>query len=161
MFSSGTIPPSLPLLTTQTSSKTSFSSASPSSRFQGQFIIEVDASNMGVRAVLSQQATSDQKLSPCAFFSRYLSSAERNNNIRNYKLLAVKLALEEWWQWLEGTKWQFLVWTDHKNLEYIQTAKRLNSWQAQWALFFTRFNFNPSYRPGSCKIKPDALSCQF
>ena len=33
----------------------------------------------------------------------------------------------------------FQVWTDHKNLEYLHTAKRLNSRQAQWALFFARF----------------------
>ena len=64
------------------------------------------------------------------FFSRRLSPAERNYEIGNQELLAVKLALEEWRHWLEGTKQPFLVWTDHKNLEYIRTAKRLNSRQA-------------------------------
>ncbi len=123
--------------------------------------MEVDASDIGVGAVLSQQAASDQKLHPCAFFSRRLSPAERNYDIGNWELLAVKLALEEWRHWLEGTKQPFLVWTDHKNLEYIQTAKRLNSRQARWALFFTRFNFTLSYRPGSRNVKPDALSRQF
>ncbi len=52
----------------------------------------------------------------------------------------------------------FLVWTDHKNLEYIRSAKRINSRQARWALFFGRFNFTISYRPGSKNGKPDALS---
>ena len=55
----------------------------------------------------------------------------------------------------------FIVWTDHKNLEYIRTAKRLNSRQARWSLFFTRFCFTLSYRPGSRNTKPDALSRQF
>jgi len=55
----------------------------------------------------------------------------------------------------------FIVWTDHKNLEYLQTAKRLNSRQARWALFFGRFDFALTYRPGSRNIKPDALSRQF
>ena len=54
-----------------------------------------------------------------------------------------------------------MVWTDHKNLEYIRSAKRLNPRQARWALFFTRFNFTLSYRPGSRNVKPDALSRQF
>jgi len=62
-----------------------------------QFVVEVDASDMGIGAVLSQRAASDQKLHPCAFFSRRLSPAERNYEIGNRELLAVKLALEEWW----------------------------------------------------------------
>ncbi|KAK3565923.1 hypothetical protein QTP86_021441 [Hemibagrus guttatus] len=49
------------------------------------------------------------------------------------------------------------VLTDHKNLEYLRAAKRLNPHQARWALFFTRFHFTISYHPGSKKIKADAL----
>ena len=73
----------------------------------------------------------------------------------------MKLALEEWRHWLEGAEQPFVVWTDHKNLSYIQTAKRLNSRQARWSLFFGRFNFSLTYRPGSRNVKPDALSRQF
>lgn len=126
-----------------------------------QFVVEVDASDTGVGAVLSQRAASDQKLHPCAFFSCRLSPAERNYDIGNRELLAVKLALEEWRHWLEGAEQPFIVWTDHKNLSYIQTARRLNSRQARWTLFFGRFNFTLTYRPGSSNIKPDALSRQF
>jgi len=116
---------------------------------------------VGVGAILSQRSASDQKLQPCAFFSRRLSPAEMNYDIGNRELLAVKLALEEWRHWLEGTKVPFLVWTDHKNLKYISTAKRLNSGQARWSLFFTSFDFTLAYRPGSRYLKPDALSHQF
>ncbi len=123
-----------------------------------QFVVEVDASEVGVGAVLSQRATSDDKVHPCVFFSHRLSPAERNYDIGNRELLAVKLALEEWRHWLEGSGVPFIVWTDHRNLEYIQSAKRLNSRQARWALFFGRFDFSISYRPGSKNIKPDALS---
>ena len=126
-----------------------------------QFVVEVDASDIGVGGVLSQRTAYDQKLHPCAFFSRRLSPAEMNYDIGNRELLAVKLALEEWRHWLEGAKQPFLVWTDHKNLEYIRSARRLNSRQARWSLFFTRFNFTLSYRPGSRNVKPDALSRQF
>ncbi len=121
-------------------------------------MVEVDASEVGVGAVLSQRATSDDKVHPCTFFSHRLSPAERNYDIGNRELLAVKLALEEWRHWLEGSGVPFVVWTDHKNLEYIQSAKRLNSRQVRWALFFGRFDFSISYRPGSKNIKPDALS---
>ncbi|KAI2666212.1 Transposon Tf2-6 polyprotein [Labeo rohita] len=123
-----------------------------------QFVVEVDASEVGVGAVLSQRSSVDGKMHPCAYFSHRLSPAERNYDIGNRELLAVKLALEEWRHWLEGSGVPFIVWTDHKNLEYIQSAKRLNSRQARWALFFGRFDFSISYRPGSKNIKPDALS---
>lgn len=125
-----------------------------------QFIVEVDASDSGVGAVLSQRSEEDNKLHPVAFFSRRLSPAEKNYDVGNRELLAIKLALEEWRHWLEGAELPFIVWTDHKNLSYIQTAKRLNSRQARWQLFFTRFNFSVTYRPGSRNTKPDALSRQ-
>ncbi|KAK3550724.1 hypothetical protein QTP70_003956 [Hemibagrus guttatus] len=83
------------------------------------FIVEVDASMTGVGAVLSQQQGNPSRLHPCAFFSRKLNPAERNYDIGNRELLAVKLALEEWRHWLEGAKHPFLVLTDHKNLEYL------------------------------------------
>ncbi len=123
-----------------------------------QFIVEVDASEVGVGGVLSQRSPSDERIHPCAFFSHRLTPPERNYDIGNRELLAVKLALEEWRHWLEGTEVPFIVWTDHKNLEYIRTARRLNSRQARWALFFGRFRFTISYRPGSKNGKPDALS---
>ncbi len=55
----------------------------------------------------------------------------------------------------------FIVWTDHKNLEYIKSAKRLYSRQARWALFSSHFNFSISYQPGSKNIKPNVLSLIF
>ncbi len=48
-----------------------------------QFVVEVDALEVGVGAVLSQRATSDDKMHPCAFFSHRLSPAERNYDIGN------------------------------------------------------------------------------
>ncbi|KAK3506178.1 hypothetical protein QTP70_012512 [Hemibagrus guttatus] len=122
------------------------------------FIVEVDASTTGLGAVLSQQQGNLSRLHPCAFFSRKLNPAEVNYDIGNRELLAVKLALEEWRHWLEGARNPFLVLTDHKNLEYLRAAKKLNPRQA---LFFTRFNFTISYRPGSKNTKADALSRLF
>ncbi len=122
------------------------------------FVVEVDTSTTGVGAVLSQQQGTPPKLHPCAFFSRKLSPEERNYDIGNRELLAIKLALEEWRHWLEGSAQPFLVLTDHKNLQYLGDAKRLNPRQARWALFFTRFQFKISYRPGPRNIKADALS---
>ncbi|KAL0195339.1 hypothetical protein M9458_008911, partial [Cirrhinus mrigala] len=122
------------------------------------FLVEVDASNTGVGAVLSQRQGQPLKTYPCAFFSHKLSPAERNYDVGNRELLAIKLALEEWRHWLEGARHPFTILTDHRNLEYIRTAKVLNHRQARWALFFTRFHFDITYRPGSQNTKADALS---
>uniref|UniRef100_A0A9J7YQW1 Gypsy retrotransposon integrase-like protein 1 n=1 Tax=Cyprinus carpio carpio TaxID=630221 RepID=A0A9J7YQW1_CYPCA len=126
-----------------------------------QFIVEVDASEIGIGAVLSQRSSQDDKVHPCAFYSHRLSPAERNYDVGNRELLAIRLALGEWRHWLEGASVPFIVWTDHRNLEYIRSAKRLNARQARWALFFDRFDFSISFRPGSKNLKPDALSRQF
>lgn len=90
-----------------------------------QFVGKANASDMGVRTFLSQRAE-DGKLRPCMFFPRRLSSVERKY-VGNQELLVMKLAFEECRHWLEGTEHTFLIWTDHKNLKYIKTAKRLNS----------------------------------
>ncbi|KAK3509245.1 hypothetical protein QTP70_025600 [Hemibagrus guttatus] len=124
------------------------------------FVVEVDASSSGLGAVLSQRHGDPGKVHPCAFYSRKLTTAEVNYDVGNRELLAIKAALEEWRHWLEGARHPFQVLTDHQNLEYLHGAKRLNPRQARWALFFTRFQFTVSYRPGSKNGKADALSRQ-
>ncbi len=122
------------------------------------FVVEVDASNIGIGAILSQRQGNPVKLYPCAYYSRKLTSTERNYDMGDHELLAIKSALEEWLHWLEGASHPFTVWTDHRNLEYLKTARRLNPRQARWSLFFSRFVFTVTYRPGT---KNDALSRQF
>ncbi|KAK3537964.1 hypothetical protein QTP70_024792 [Hemibagrus guttatus] len=99
------------------------------------FVVEVDASRSGLGAV--------------------------NYDVGNRELLAIKAALEEWRHRLEGARHPFQVLTDHRNLEYLCGAKCLNPRQARWALFFTRFQFTVSYRPGCNNGKAGALSPQF
>lgn len=48
---------------------------------------------------------------------------------------------------------------DHRNLEYLKSAKHLNSCQV-WFIF-THFHFKVCYIPGAKNIKADVLSCQF
>ncbi|CAJ0955911.1 unnamed protein product, partial [Ranitomeya imitator] len=125
------------------------------------FQVEVDASEIGAGAVLSQRSSDCSVMKPCAFFSRKFSPAERNYDVGNRELLAMKWAFEEWRHWLEGAKHRVVVLTDHKNLTYLESAKRLNPRQARWSLFFSRFDFVVSYLPGSKNVKADALSRSF
>lgn len=112
------------------------------------FVIEVDASEVGVGAVLLQCHGNPEKLYPCAFFSQKLTPAEINYDIGNRELLAVKTAIEEWRHWLEGALHPFTVLTDHPR-------------QACWALLFTWFHFTISYRLRSKNAKANILSRQY
>jgi hypothetical protein len=119
--------------------------------------VKVEASEVGVGTVLSQDTGSSPKLHPCAFYSWKLSLEEWNYDLGDHEFLAVKNALKTWRHWLKGAQHPFLIWTAHLNLEYIRAAKRLNTCQSRWALFFTRFDFTLSYRLGSNNVKADAL----
>jgi len=122
------------------------------------FRIEADSSDFASRAVLSQRLPREEKWHPVAFYSKSLSPVERNYEIHDKEMLAIICALEEWRYFLEGARHPVEIWTDHKNLEYFMTAKKLNHHQAHWSLYLARFDFKLTHRPGRCMGKPDALS---
>jgi len=122
------------------------------------FRIEADGLDFATGAVLSQQSTTDGKWHPIAFYSKSLSSVERNYKIYDKEMLAIIRALEEWRHFLEGATHPVEIWTDHKNLEYFMTAKKLNHRQARWSLHLARFDFLLHHHPGRTMGKPDVLS---
>ena len=90
--------------------------------YQKPFIIETDASDKGLGAVLSQRQ--DDQLRVIAYASRGLRGAEKN--MKNYssmklELLALKCAVvtEKFREYLVGS--EFVVYTDSKPLTYLQT----------------------------------------
>jgi len=92
------------------------------------------------------------------FYSKSLSFVERNYEIHDKEILAIIHVLEEWRHFLEGVTHLVEIWTDHKNLEYFMTAKKLNCRQAHWSLHLARFDFLLHRRPRRTMGKPDALS---
>jgi len=77
-------------------------------------------------AVLSQQSPEDDKWHPVSFYSKLLNDVEQNYEMHDKEMLAIIRALEEWHHFLEGSQHRFKIWTDHKNLEYFMTVKKLN-----------------------------------
>src|SRR5260221_4119139 len=48
--------------------------------------------------------------------------------------------------------------TDHKNLEYFTSMKKLTCRQACWSEYLSQFNLQIRFRPGRLGTKPDALT---
>ena len=121
------------------------------------FCIEADSSDFASKAVLSQQLPREEKWHLVAFYSKSLSLVEQNYEIHDKEMLAIIHILEEWRHFLEGVQHLVEIWTDHKNLEYFMTAKKLNCCQARWSLYLAHFNFKLAHRPGHSMGKPDTL----
>src|SRR5271154_7105841 len=84
-------------------------------------VLETDASDFAIGMCISQP---DEKgrLHPVAYHSRKMSPAELNYEIHDKELLAIVEAFKEWRAYLEGSKYQVEVKTDHKNLVYFTTT---------------------------------------
>jgi len=93
-----------------------------------------------------------------AFLSKSLNETERNYEIHDKEMLAVIRGLENWRHLLEGAKFKFEIWTDHKSLEYFMKVQKLNQRQAHWVLYLSRFDFTLKHVLGTKMGKADGLS---
>ena len=121
-----------------------------------QIRVETDASHRAIGAVLSQP-DEDGKYRPIAYRSRKLSAAEENYGTGDGELLAIMDAFSVWRHYLLYSRHPVVVLTDHLNLEWLQTQKKLNKRQIRWSNELAEYDFVISYRPG--KANPaDGLS---
>lgn len=124
------------------------------------YVVEADASDVALGAILSQRNHDTGVLHPVAYMSRKLNDAERNYHIAEKELLAIKDAFTEWRHWLMGARHVVSVYTDHRNLQFMTATRHLSPRQLRWMIFFAGFNFRITYRPGTENRKADALSRQ-
>ncbi|KAI0993149.1 hypothetical protein K3495_g15035, partial [Podosphaera aphanis] len=119
--------------------------------------METDASDFVTAAVLSQYDEAGI-LRPIAFMSKKMIPAECNYDIYDKELLAIVNAFENWTAELGSVEAATLILTDHKNLEYFTTTKKLNRRQARWNELLANYDFKIVFRPGKEGGKPDALT---
>src|SRR5258707_13677262 len=120
-------------------------------------MVEMDVSDHAMAGILSV-TTQDNEIHLVAFFSHSLQGAEKNYDTHNKELLAVFKAFKNWRHFLEGSAEVIDMVTDHKNLEYFTSSKKLLWQQARWAEFLAQFNMKVCFRPGRLGSKPDALT---
>jgi transposase InsO family protein len=121
-------------------------------------ILDTDASDFALGAVLSQPDPSDGLEHPVAFLSRQFSPAQFNYDTHDKELLAIVSAFQEWRHYLIGATDPITVRSDHHNLRYFMTTKQLNRRQARWAQILSDFRFTIHHRPGAQHRNADSLS---
>ena len=124
-------------------------------QFDVKFIVETDASVLGLGAILSQYH-SDEKLHPVAFTSRALSPSEKNYSITELETLAVVWAMSHFHAYVYGN--EVLVYTDHSAI--LETPSPNGKHARWWTKVYGSGvkQLEICYRPGKENANADALS---
>jgi transposase InsO family protein len=125
--------------------------------YDAPIIMETDASDFALGAQLMQPGE-DGKLRPVAFWSRKMIPAELNYDVHDKELLAIVSAFQTWRAYLEGAKHTVTVRTDHHNLTYFTTTKKLTRRQARYAETLAEYDFKIVHCKGTENAVADALS---
>jgi hypothetical protein len=118
--------------------------------FQKQFVVETDACDLGIGAVLMQ----DQH--PLAFLSKPLSSSHQQLSIYEKEFLALLMAVERWRPYLQ--RGEFVIKTDHHSLSYLDDQNLQSPLQRKAMARLMGLQFRIVYRQGAENKAADALS---
>lgn len=119
------------------------------------FIVQIDASDRGLGAVLSQRDTAGLE-HPVAFASRKLYPREEKYAVVEKECLAIVWALKVFHTYLYGQ--QFSIESDHQPLAWLQRMKNANGRLTRWALSVQQYSFSIKHRAGSENKNADGLS---
>ena len=122
--------------------------------FDHPFVIQTDASDSGLGAVLTQ--TIDGVARVLCFASCTITLAERNNSVTERECLAVLWAIRKFRPYVEG--YHFTVITDQRNLKWLCNLHNPTGRLTRWALEFQASDYEIVHRKGSLNYVPDALS---
>ncbi|KAL0371094.1 UNVERIFIED_CONTAM: Retrovirus-related Pol polyprotein from transposon.6 [Sesamum angustifolium] len=92
--------------------------------FTQHFVIEADACDKGIGAVLMQ------KQRPIAFLSNALSPRNQGLSVYEKEFLAILQAVQKWKHYVIGH--HFIIKTDHQSLKHILEQRVDNALQQRW-----------------------------
>ena len=125
-------------------------------RYDCPFILQTDASDRGIGAVLSQQLENIER--PIAYYSKKLLPREMRYSTVEKECLAIVKAIHHFDVYLTGRP--FHIQTDHRALQYLDKARHGNGRIARWALLLQPFTFTITHRAGTANSNADGLSRQ-
>ncbi|GBN59646.1 Retrovirus-related Pol polyprotein from transposon 297, partial [Araneus ventricosus] len=123
-------------------------------RTDKEFILDTDASNEGIGAVLSQKIGNEECV--IAYFSKSLGKPERNYCVTRKELLAIVKSIEHFHHYLYGRK--FLLRTDHASLRWLLNFREPEGQIARWIQRLQEYDFEIQHRKGTSHGNADALS---
>ena len=118
------------------------------------YIIQTDASNTGIGAVLLQEYEGIKH--PICYISRKLLQREKNYSVGERECLAVIWAIHKLQRYIVQTV--FTLETDHRPLECLNKGIATNSRIIRWKLILQGYTFNVKYIKGSDNVIADYLS---
>ncbi|CAB0028436.1 unnamed protein product [Trichogramma brassicae] len=122
--------------------------------FEHEFVVQTDASDSGLGAVLTQTIDGEEKV--LCFASRTLNKAERNYSVTERECLAVLWAIQKFRPYVEG--YRFRVITDHSSLRWLHNLRNPTGKLSRWSLELQQFDYIVEHRKGTNNVVPDALS---
>ena len=114
---------------------------------QDKFILDTDASDKAMGAVLSQVQVEVERV--VAYGSKTFSQSEKNCVTRK-ELLAVVYFVKHFKYYLLGK--QFLIRTDHGSLRWLMNFRNPEGQIARWLGILSSFDFEIQHRPGKMQM---------
>ena len=124
------------------------------------FVLQTDASERWVGAVLSQHSSEGEGQDhPLAYFSKKLLPREQRYCTVEKECLVIRLGVQAFRVYLLGR--HFTVQTDHCALQWLDRLKDTNARLTRWCLALQQFHFSVEHRAGSQNANADGLSRMF
>jgi hypothetical protein len=120
----------------------------------GGYILDCDASDQAIGAVLSQIQDGVER--PICFASQLYNKHEKNYNVTRKELLAVVTFVKKFRQYLLGKP--FIIRSDHAALQWLKRTPEPIGQQARWLEILEEFDYTIQHRAGVKHGNADALS---
>ena len=118
--------------------------------FSLPFILEADASDYGIGAVLMQQGK------PISFLSKAIGPKSAGLSTYDKEAMAILEALKKWKHYFSASS--LVIKTDQQSLRYIQDQKLTEGIQHKLLVKLLGYNYSVEYKKGVENRVADALS---
>ena len=119
-------------------------------RFEIPFVVETDACDEGIGAVLMQEHK------PLAFLSKALGMKNKQLSIYEKEFLALIMAVDRWRPYLQRSS--FTIMTDHQSLSFLGEQQLQSELQRKAMAKLMGLQFKIVYKKGKDNVVADALS---
>jgi len=120
----------------------------------GTYVLDTDASDFGLGAILSQEQDGQEKV--IAYASRTLGKPEQKYETTTKELLAIVTGLKQFRQYL--LRRRFVIRTDHAALTWLRRTAEPMQQLARWLTFIEQFDYEIEHWPGTKHGNADGLS---